>query len=42
MLFPDLFPNGHGYYGEGCLTTANNQAETYGKYIKNRMLCYDS
>jgi len=44
ILFPDLFPDGHGYYGEisNRLSSLNNDALTYGKYIKMRLLGFDS
>ena len=35
ILFPDLFPDGHGYYGEisNRSSSLKNDALTYGKYI---------
>lgn len=43
MLFPDLFPIGKGHYEDliNNLFTQSN-TESYGKYIKLRMLCPDS
>lgn len=38
LLFPDLFPNGKGYYHDN----NNNSKETYSKYIKQRVLNIDS
>ena len=43
LLYPDLFPDGHGHYGElqrNALST-NDKTETYGKYIKSKILGYD-
>src|SRR5438105_4157845 len=42
ILFPDLFPDGHGYYGEiSNHLSSLNDALTYGKYIKMRLLGFD-
>ena len=43
LLFPDIFPNGRGHFHDQQHTTSNNNitAETYGKYIKHRLLCVD-
>jgi len=43
MMFPDLFPTGRGHYEDMKKTLGfNTIAESYGKYIKLRMLCPDS
>ena len=43
ILFPDLFPDGHGYYGEisNRSSSLKNNALTYDKYIKMRLLGFD-
>jgi hypothetical protein len=43
LLFPDLFPDGHGHYKEmiSNLTTQQSRIDTYGKYIKHRLLNID-
>jgi hypothetical protein len=43
LLFPDLFPDGKGHYYEltNLPTDNGNKVETYGKYIKHRLLCVD-
>jgi hypothetical protein len=45
LLFPDLFPDGHGHFKDNGLTPAGHNSithETYGKYIKNRLQGIDS
>jgi hypothetical protein len=45
MLFPDLFPDGHGHFKDYGLTPAGHHPitdETYGKYIKHRLQGIDS
>jgi hypothetical protein len=43
LLFPDLFPDGHGHYQEmiSNLTSRQSRIDTYGKYIKHRLLNID-
>ena len=43
LLFPDLFPDGHGHYREMITnsTTRQSRIDTYGKYIKHRLLNID-
>src|SRR5271154_1569708 len=43
LLFPDLFPDGHGHYREmiSNLTSRQLRIDTYGKYIKHRLLNID-
>ena len=44
LLFPDLFPDGKGHYYDQYKTISDNNStaeETYGKYIKHRLLCID-
>src|SRR6185503_11832381 len=43
LLFPDLFPDSKGHYYEltKLPTDDGNRVETYGKYIKHRLLCID-
>ena len=43
LLYPDLFPDGYGHYGElkQNASSSNDKIETYGKYIKSQMLGYD-
>jgi DNA replication protein DnaC len=43
LLFPDLFPNGHGHYKEmiSNLNSRQSRIDTYGKYIKHRLLNVD-
>jgi len=44
LLFPDVFPDGHGHFYEIKKRAANNSSTnsiTYGKYIKQRLLCID-
>jgi hypothetical protein len=44
LLFPDLFPDGHGHYGElrnESSQSSSNTVLTYGKYIKARLMGYD-
>jgi len=48
LLFPDLFPDGHGHYGELCnqlqsphFSANNDKALTYGKYVKAQLMRYD-
>ncbi|CAG8490878.1 16859_t:CDS:2 [Acaulospora morrowiae] len=40
LLFPDIFPDGHGHYNE--IKIHNKNSITYGKYIKHRLLYVDS
>jgi hypothetical protein len=43
LLFPDLFPDDRGHYGDlHNQPLANNNALTYGKYIKARPIGYDA
>ena len=44
LLFPDLFPDGQGYYKHRKQTseTSENFNQTYGKYIKSHLIDYDS
>ncbi|CAH1765293.1 7971_t:CDS:2 [Entrophospora sp. SA101] len=44
LLFPDLFPDGHGDYKEmkSCSRNQQQRIDTYGKYIKQRLLGVDS
>jgi hypothetical protein len=44
LLFPDLFPDGHGHYGDlhNQSLANNNNALTYGKYVKARLIGYDA
>ena len=44
LLFPDLFPDGRGHYGDlyNQSSTHNDNVLTYGKYIKARLMGYDS
>ena len=40
LLFPDLFPNGHGHFKDYKISTpeqCTDAPETYGKYIKHRL-----
>jgi hypothetical protein len=43
LLFPNLFPDGHGHYSDlyNQLSTNNDNVLTYGKYIKARLMGYD-
>jgi len=43
ILFPDLFPDGRGFYGDIC-NRSNSSAKhmKYGKYIKSQLMGYDS
>jgi len=44
LLFPDLFPDGRGHYHDQYKDSIQNDSvtpETYGKYIKHRLLCVD-
>ena len=43
ILFPDLFPDGRGFYGDIC-NRSNSSAKpmTYGRYIKSQLMGYDS
>jgi len=43
IIFPDLFPDGHGYYGGICSQSQSSTdvALTYGKYVKARLIGYD-
>lgn len=40
LVFPDLFPDGNGYFNQG-ISNPETRAETYRKYIKERLLGYD-
>jgi len=44
LLFPDLFPDGRGHYGDlyNQSSTHNDNVLTYGKYIKARLMEYNS
>ena len=44
LLFPDLFPNGKGHYHgkTSSISHGDTTPETYGKYIKHRLLCCDA
>ncbi|CAJ0651494.1 16011_t:CDS:2, partial [Entrophospora sp. SA101] len=44
LLFPDLFPDGHGDYKEmkSCSRNQQQRIDTYGKYIKQHLLGVDS
>ncbi|GBC10072.1 hypothetical protein RclHR1_09310007 [Rhizophagus clarus] len=45
LLFPDLFPDGNGHFFDQNTVVSENDSlktETYGKYIKHRLLCVDS
>jgi len=45
LLFPDIFPDGHGHYNEVKICNENGAPSTsltYGKYIKHRLLYVDS
>jgi len=44
LLFPDIFPDGHGHYNEVKIRNENGASIsiTYGKYIKHRLLYVDS
>jgi hypothetical protein len=44
LLFPDLFPDGHGHFREIIINQNAHQSriDTYGKYIKQRLLNIDS
>jgi hypothetical protein len=42
LLFPDLFPNGKGYYHDSISNSELIRHETYSKYIKQRVLNIDS
>lgn len=40
LIFPDLFPDGHGHFKDSSLSpdaNLTNTSETYGKYIKHRL-----
>jgi len=42
LIFPDLFPDGKGHFYDQNTNTLENDSiktETYGKYIKHRLLC---
>jgi hypothetical protein len=42
LIFPDLFPNGKGHFYDQNTDTLEDdsvKSETYGKYIKHRLLC---
>src|SRR5438128_1945245 len=48
LIFPDLFPDGHAYYGELCKRLQRSQSSnntntvlTYGKYVKAQLMGYD-
>ena len=42
ILFPDLFPDGRGFYGDVCnRLNSNTKTITYGKYIKSQLMGYD-
>src|ERR1700722_17855293 len=44
LLFPDLFPDGNGHFSDQNTNTSEDdsiRSETYGKYIKHRLLCVD-
>jgi len=43
LLFPDLFPNGKGHFHDKTHFSSDSStiSETYGKYIKHRLLCCD-
>ncbi|CAB4382134.1 unnamed protein product [Rhizophagus irregularis] len=42
LLFPDLFPNGKGFYNDSNDNLNTTHNETYSKYIKQRVLNIDS
>ncbi|CAG8557864.1 9993_t:CDS:2 [Cetraspora pellucida] len=44
LLFPDLYPNGHDHYHEmrNQLENIQRRHDTFGKYIKHRLLSKDS
>ena len=44
IIFPDLFPDGRGHYGDllNQSTENNNCSLTYGKYVKSRLMGFDS
>jgi len=43
LLFPDLLPNGKGHFHDKTHFSSDSStiSETYGKYIKHRLLCCD-
>ena len=42
ILFPDLFPDGRGFYGDVCnRLNSNTKTITYGKHIKSQLMGYD-
>ena len=42
VLFPDLFPDGRGFYGDVCnRMNSNTKTITYGKYIKSQLMGHD-
>lgn len=45
LIFPDLFPDGNGHFFDQTINSSEDNSikvETYGKYIKYRLLCVDS
>ena len=45
LMFPDIFPDGRGHYYDQCAEVSEDDSiktETYGKYIKHRLLCVDA
>jgi hypothetical protein len=44
LIFPDLFPDGNGHFYDQDIINSEDDSvkiETYGKYIKHRLLCVD-
>ena len=44
LIFPDLFPDGNGHFSDQKIENSEDDSirtETYGKYIKHRLLCVD-
>jgi len=44
LIFPDLFPDGNGHFYDQNINSSEDDSikiETYGKYIKHRLLCVD-
>ena len=44
LLFPDLFPDGNGHFSDQIENTSEDdliKVETYGQYLKHRLLCID-
>jgi PIF1-like helicase/Helitron helicase-like domain at N-terminus len=44
LIFPDIFPDGNGHFSTQNINNSEDDStkvETYGKYIKHRLLCAD-